>query len=269
MMDELLDPLLRHLDKSAPGGVIGSYLYGSATTTGLRPDSDVDMLILTRRSLTGSERAALVSLLLDVSGWKGHASRFPEAAARQPLEVTSLVLGDLQPLTGSPRCDFQYGEWLREDFLRGVLPTPVQDPDVVALLASAHTSHEVLRGPSLDDLLDPVPPELLRQAVLALVPGVIQGVIGDERNSLLTLARIVVTLETGQVVSKDAAAQAVAPRLGGNDRVLLERARAGYLGHVSDDWSGQSSRAKILARALAELAKRAAPGLNSQSQDTT
>lgn len=264
-MDELLSPILSHLDQGAPGGTLGCYLYGSATTTGLRPDSDIDILILTRRSLTDLERSVLVSLLLNVSGWKGHAGRFPEAAARQPLEVTSLVLDDLRPLTGSPRCDFQYGEWLREDLLKGLPPQPVRDPDVVALLAAAQDSHEVLRGPELADLLDPIPPELLRQALLAVIPDVIQEIAGDERNALLTLARILITLDTGQVVSKEAAAQAVAPKLTGQDRVLLEYARAGYLGQVSDDWTAKQSQATAVAHTLAELAKLTTPGRSLRS----
>lgn len=259
-MDELLAPILRHFDQAAPGDVIGVYLYGSATTTGLRPDSDIDLLVLTRRSLIDSERSALVSMLLSLSGWKGHASRFPDAAARRPLELTSVVLGDLHPLTESPQCDFQYGEWMREELLGGRLPQPAHDSDVVTLLATAHGSHEALRGPALDELIDPVPAELLRQALLATVPEVIQNFVGDERNSLLTMARIVVTMETGQVVPKDAAAHALATKLTGHDRELLEYALAGHLGLVRDDWSERSFRAIGLACTLAELVKQAAPG---------
>lgn len=258
-MDELLAPVLRHLDHSSPGDVIGVYLYGSATTTGLRSDSDIDLLILTHRSLTESERSALVSLLLDFSGWKGHAERFPHAADRQPLEVTSLVISDLRPLNGAPRYDFQYGEWLREQLTNGLLPQPAYDPDVIALLASAQDSHKVLRGPALGDILDPIPPELLRGALLAVVPNVVQDVAGDERNALLTLARIIVTLESGQVVSKDEAAQRIAPRLSANDRELLEHARAGYLEQIDDDWNEWSSTAVALAHTLAELAKQTSP----------
>lgn len=173
--------------------------------------------------------------------------------------MTSLVLSDLHPLTEAPRCDFQYGEWLREPLVEGLLPQPSHDPDVVALLAAAQDAHKVLRGPTLDDLLGPVPEELLRQALLAVVPSLIQEIAGDERNALLTLARTIVTLETGQIVSKDDAAQQVAPRLTGHDRVLLEHARAGYLGQVSDNWNDLSSDAKALAHTLAELAQREAP----------
>lgn len=258
-MDELFTPLLRHLDHAAPGDLVGVYLYGSATTTGLRPDSDIDLLMLTRRSLSESERSAVVALLLDLSGWKGHAERFPNAADRRPLEVTSLVLSDLRPLSHTPRCDFQYGEWLREDILEGLLPQPVHNPDVVALLASAQDSHKVLRGPVLDSLLNPIPPELLREALLAVVPDVSQSVAGDERNALLTMARIIVTLESGKMVSKDEGAQQIAARLTGNDRILLERARAGYLGQVRDDWKNLSSDAIALTHHLAGLAEQAVP----------
>lgn len=264
-MDELLVPILRHLDQASPGDVIGAYLYGSATTTGLRPDSDIDLLIVTRRSLIDSERTALASLLLSLSGWKGHALRFPDAADRRPVELTSLVLGDLHPLTDAPPCDFQYGEWIREHLLDGVLPQPAPDPEVLVLLATAHSSHTSLRGPVLDKLVDPVPAELLRQALRAIVPEVIRNLVGDERNALLTLARIVVTMETGQIVPKDAAAQALAQRLAGHDRELLEYARAGYLGLVRDGWREESSRALRVACALNELAMEAVSGPDLQA----
>ncbi|KFU81910.1 streptomycin 3-adenylyltransferase [Amycolatopsis lurida] len=245
-----IEPLLDHLDREDPGGVLGLYLYGSAAAGGLKPDSDIDLLLVTRRSLGASERAALVSLLVRLSGWRGHAARFPDAADRRPIELTGIVAGDKPS-----RRDFQYGEWLREDLVRGRLPRPVEDPDVVILAATAHAAHRVLRGPALAELLDPVPRELLRHSALGVVPGLLAEIEGDERNVLLTLARIVVTVETGGIVSKDAAAAAVAPTLDGDGRALLQRARAGYLGTASDDWTGLSAEVVSLARALAARAK--------------
>ncbi|MFI5563296.1 aminoglycoside adenylyltransferase domain-containing protein [Amycolatopsis japonica] len=239
-----IKPLLDHLDREDPGGVLGLYLYGSAAAGGLKPDSDVDLLLVTRRSLDEEERAALVSLLLRLSGWRGHADRFPDAVDRRPIELTGLVAG------GEPaRRDFQYGEWLREEFVEGRLPEPADDPDVVILAATAHAAHRLLRGRALVEVLDPVPPELLRDAALRVIPGLLSEIDGDERNVLLTLARIVVTVETGRIVSKDTAAAMV----GGG--VLLERARAGYLGTASDDWTGLSAEVVSLASALADRAR--------------
>ncbi|GAB3741365.1 aminoglycoside adenylyltransferase family protein [Amycolatopsis oliviviridis] len=245
-----VEPLLDHLDRDDPGDVVGLYLYGSAAAGGLRPDSDVDLLLVTRRSLDRPERAALVSLLLRLSGWRGHAERFPDAASRRPIELTALVAGD-----DRRRRDFQYGEWLREDFVQGGLPEPEEDPDVVILVATAQAAHRVLRGPALADVLDPVPPDLLRSAALGVVPDLMAEIEGDERNVLLTLARIVVTVETGGIVAKDVAAAAVAPTLDETGCVLLERARAGYLGTASDDWSGLSVEVASLASVLAERAR--------------
>lgn len=48
---------------------------------------------------------------------------------------------------------------------------------------------------------------------------VVQAVAGNERNALLTLARII-TLETGQMVSKDEAVKVIAPKLNANNRFL-------------------------------------------------
>ncbi|MFD4630695.1 aminoglycoside adenylyltransferase domain-containing protein [Streptomyces sp. NPDC058284] len=272
-MDTLISPLLEHLDRERPGDLLGVYLYGSASTSGLRPDSDIDLLMLTRRSLSMSERAALVSLLSGISGWRGHAERFPDAAHRRPIELTSIVVDEIRGGVrdetrdgmraridllggGAPRRDFQYGEWLRAELAEGRLPQPVDDPDVVVLLATARSGHRVLRGPAFGDVVAAVPSGLLRDAVLAVVPAVLEETEGDERNALLTLARVLVTLDTGRIVSKDAAAEAVARTLAPADRRLLEHARAGYLGTVADDWTGLTSRVTALAHVLADRARR-------------
>ena len=51
-VDDVIAPILSHLKEHDPGDVLGFYLYGSATTTGLRPDSDLDCLVLTSLVVT-------------------------------------------------------------------------------------------------------------------------------------------------------------------------------------------------------------------------
>ena len=257
LMDEMLALILDHLDDAAPGGLIGVYLYGSAATRQLQHDSDIDLLMLTSRSLTDGERTELVAPLLNISGWKGHAESFPEAASRRPIELTSLVYDDVHALTASPRLDFQYGEWLRTEFEAGTVPKSRVDPDVVILLATALHSNEALRGPKMDELLQAVPEALLRRCMVASIPGLLEELPSDQRNVLLTLARIVVTLEAGNIVAKDVAAETIAQRLSGNERGLLEYARAGYLGELSDEWADEVADATALASTLAALAYEA------------
>lgn len=262
-MEALLAPVLSYLDECRPGDLVGAYLYGSAATAGLRPDSDVDLLVLTRTPLSESERASLVSMLLSVSGWRGHAAQFPEVADRRPLELTSLVVADVAPLPQTPRRDFQFGEWLRAELLDGQVPAAVSDPDVVVLLATAQSAHRVLRGRPLDALVAPVPPELLRHAQLALLPELLNDPAGEERFFLLTLARILVTIETGQIVAKDVAAQRVAPRLTGQDRALLELAGQDYLGLAHVNWGDHYDHVVALVPTLVGLIRQAADDASS------
>ena len=49
VMDDLTRTVLDRVLADDPGGIIGVYLYGSSTTTGLGPESDVDLLFVTRK----------------------------------------------------------------------------------------------------------------------------------------------------------------------------------------------------------------------------
>lgn len=250
-IDAAIAPVLAHLDAAAPGSPLGVYLYGSATSGGLRPSSDVDLLVVTERSLTDAERDALTAVLLVASG------RYPRptADAPRPLELTSVVLADVQPWRHPPRRDLQYGEWLRADLEAGVRLLPEDDPDVPILLATAQGSSRVLRGPALTAITAPVPTDLVREAMLASLPDILEEIIGDERSTLLVLARILVTLRTGAIVPKDVAAERIAAELDPGDRELLDRARRGYRGEAPDDWTDAGPRVESLARRLAARAE--------------
>lgn len=257
-MTAAIAPVVEHLKRTHPGDAVGLYRYGSGIRGEPGPHSDVDLLVLTRRSLSTGERTALVEVLLSSSGWTGHAERFPEAVDRQPIDLTSLVISEVQPLTASPHRDFQFGEWLRQDLLAGTVPAAEYDPDVVMILATALSAHRVECGPALESLIAPVPHPLLTHAQLALVPELIQELPGDERNVLLTLARILCTVETREIVTKDVAAERIAQRLHGAQRKLMELARRDYLGEVGGRWSEASAQAEDLAHTLAGLIREAA-----------
>lgn len=251
----------QHLDRADPGEVVGCYLYGSATTGAVGPESDVDLLLLTRRPLASHERQALTELLLSLSGWSGHAGRFPEAARRRPVELTSIVLEGRQPWAPPARRDLQYGEWLREDLIGGRLLEPEEDPDVPILLATALASHQALRGPQLEDLIDPVPGSVLREAMLDLIPGILEGLAtgeGEERHMLLVLARILVTMETGRIVPKNEAAGLVAARIPESHASSLEHAGAVHAGEEREDWTGLTSGVLAAAEHMISLIRSAA-----------
>lgn len=72
----------------------------------------------------------------------------------------------------------------------------------------------------------------------------------DTRNVLLTLARIWVTLATGDIRAKDTAADWVLARLPDEHRPVLARARAVHLGEEPERW-GDIAQGRV--RACAEF----------------
>ncbi|WP_051717970.1 aminoglycoside adenylyltransferase family protein [Streptomyces megasporus] len=209
---------------------VGAYLHGSAVLGGLRPHSDVDVFVVVRRHTTEEERRALVDGLLELSGEKARSG------PARPVELTLVVGTDVRPWRYPPSCEFQYGEWLREEYEGGMTPSPTPSPDLAPLITMVLAGNAPLFGPPPGEVLDPVPHEDLRRAIVAGVPELLDDWEHDTRNVLLTLARVRTTLETGTVTSKDAAAAWVLDRLPAEHRPVLVHARAVYLGEEEERW---------------------------------
>ncbi|MFI8442525.1 aminoglycoside adenylyltransferase family protein [Streptomyces rochei] len=220
--DHLVTLVRHHLGDE---DVLGVYAHGSATFGGLRPHSDLDLLVVVRNPTTHARRAALTEELLKVSGGEG----------RRPVELIVVVHGDVRPWRYPPRRDYLYGEWLRDAYERGHVPGPEDDPDLAPLLTMVLRADTPLHGPPPAVLLDPVPHTDLRRAIVAGVPELTAELESDTRNVLLTLARIWSTLVTGEIRSKDAAADWALARLPAGHREPLAHARAVYLGHERDE----------------------------------
>ncbi|MFD4988934.1 aminoglycoside adenylyltransferase family protein [Streptomyces sp. NPDC058374] len=209
----------------AGGDLVGMYLYGSATVGGLRPHSDLDVFVVVRRGLAGGQRRALTDGLRRISGAPG-----------RPVELTVVVRDAVWPWRYPPRQEYQYGEWLRDAYERGEVPAPRTDPDLAPLISMVVADGRALAGPSPGEVLPRVPPADLARAVTAGVPELLAGLADDTRNVLLTLARVWVTLATGAIVPKDAAAEWALARMPEEHRGALAHAREVYLGEAEESW---------------------------------
>lgn len=233
---EQLTPILALVRETLGQNVLGVYLYGSAVDGGLRPDSDVDVLVVLRRPSTHDEKAALADRLRPVS------RRSIRPASWHPVELTMVVQTDVRPWRYPPARDFQYGEWLAEAFDRGeVDPSEPTDPDLAVLITTVLLHGLPLLGPPPAALLDPVPRADLVRSMVHGIEGLLADLDTDTRNIILTLARIWTTLATGEIRSKDAAADWVLPRLPETHRPVLVHARAIYLGEREERWDGLES----------------------------
>jgi len=247
-----LDALVGLVRRVVADDVVGLYLHGSAVLGGLRPTSDLDLMLVLRRSLSADRRRALVAGILPVSG--------PPVAGThaRPVELTAVVHADVRPWRYPPRRDFRYGEWLRAEYEAGVVPEPSHDPDLATLLEVVRRAGRPFVGPPPAGLLDPVPPGDLVRGPLEDLPALLADLADDTRNVLLTLARMWVTTATGEIVTKDAAAAWATVRLPDPAAAVVDRAGRGYLEGAYPSWDDLPGAVDTAARLLVENIRAAA-----------
>lgn len=222
--------------------IIGVYLFGSAVKGGLRINSDVDVLVLVNHSLPEVTRKKLTDRLMLISGKIGNADSL------RPLELTVINDSDVVPWRYPPKKEFIYGEWLRNEFENGQIQEPSYDPDLAIVLAQARENSISLFGPDASNILAPVPLTDIRRAIKDSLPELINGIKGDERNVILTLARMWQTVTTGEISPKDVAAKWAMPLLPKEHATLLGIARKAYRGECVDKWEGLNSEVKALVK---------------------
>jgi predicted nucleotidyltransferase len=249
----------------------GVCLHGSAVLSGLRPTSDLDLLVITRRVTSEVQRHALGSGLLDLSPRPPWLANVLGGTATSrpgyPVELSVVAQAEVRPWRYPPRREFQYGEWLREQFERGEIGVPAPCPDLAIHLSVALQADAPVFGPSPRELLDPVPAGDVARASLGGVPDLIADLEWDTRNVILTLARVWTTLVTGEIRSKDAAADWVLARLDRRDQPVLARARAEYLGAEVRGWADAWPQVQAYVRHVTEaLDQLAGPSTGRRSE---
>jgi streptomycin 3"-adenylyltransferase len=249
-IDQIVDLIHAVLGDDA----VAAYLYGSAVHGGLRPDSDIDVLVVSQRPTAAAEKREFIDRLLPISGM--HATSGPARS----IELTIVVGSEVRPWRYPPQLDLQYGDWLRREFERGDQPPwPSPNPDLAVLLTIVRRSGRALFGPPPKEILDPVPPTDLDRAMLDGIPDLLADLDSDTRNVILTLARIWMTVATGEVQPKDVAAEWASARLPAQHRAVLARARAIYLGEEVERWDDLQPlvrpQAEYVVRRIQALAK--------------
>ncbi|WP_027998935.1 aminoglycoside nucleotidyltransferase ANT9 [Sinorhizobium arboris] len=232
--------------------LLAVYLHGSAVSGGLRPQSDVDLLAIVDVPISDDERRDLLAALLRISG------RHPRpAGAPRCIELMVFRRADIAAPCFPVRAEFIYGEWLRDAYESGELPAPVIEPENTLVLAQARQEAVSLFGPDARELLPSVPPQQIRRAMRDALPSLIDSLHGDERNVLLTLARMWRTSATGDFITKDAAASWAATRMPREQADTLIYAREAYMGKVNDDWENRrnasAQTAAFLRQRVSEL----------------
>lgn len=211
--------------------LLGIYLYGSSILGGLQKYSDIDFFVISNRATTREEKAQLVKSLLTISGlyMKGE---------KRPIEMTIVEKSAINPWQYPPRFDFQYGEWLREQFEHGTVDPWItkEMPDLALLVTQVLLASTTLVGASPNQLLCQVPYKDFMSATQDALPTLISELDSDTRNVLLTFARVWSTLATDTIRSKPAAADWVINSLPEHYRPVMQRAKAICTGEEKEHW---------------------------------
>lgn len=225
--------------------LLAIHLYGSAVDGGLKPQSDLDLLVTVSQPLSESQRAQLMSSLPGLSAPPGESERY------RALEVTVVRLADVVPWRFPPRREMQFGEWLRDEIAAGRYEPAQEDIDLTILLTKARNRSIALQGEPAGQLFDEIPIADLRRTFAHALrlwnqPADVQG---EERHIVLTLARIWYSAaHNAQITSKDGAASWLIPQLPACYGALLVSARRAYLGQEKDNLATRTDEVMAFVR---------------------
>lgn len=207
-VNEILGVLLQEIRGVLTDQLVGMYLHGSLAIGDFNPDtSDIDFLVVTGNKISEQCMASLMAMHSRIasidSTWSSEleGSYIPRDAVRRynPADCHH------------PR--LERGETLRIES---------HDSDWVIQRHIIYHHGVVIAGPPPKDLIDPVLPDDVRQAVLDLLwwwelqladTSLIQ-VSGYRTYAILTMCRILYTLEHGTIVTKPTAAHWAEDTLG-------------------------------------------------------
>ena len=233
-LSRAMDVIERHVAST----LLAVHLHGSALDGGLKPYSDIDLLVTVMAGPDAVTRRALVSDLLKISAPPGRNRTL------RALEVTMVVRSDVVPWHHPAKRELQFGEWLRDDILAGRVEPAAIDPDLAILLTQARQRSVALAGPPASEFFDPVPASDFLGAMTDAMEQwrTPSDWTGDERNVLLALVRIWYSAATGKIAPKDVAADWATGRLPEEHRSVLSEARQAYLGYGEDHLAMRGDR---------------------------
>ena len=211
--------------------LLGVYLYGSSTLGGLQKYRDIDLFVVANRATTHKEKAKIVTSLLNISGIYMKCTKLP-------IEMTVVEKSKINPWRYPPKFDFQYGEWLRQEFEHGnIEPWSTNEmPDLALLITQILLTSNTLMGDNPQQLLCKVPYNDFMVGMIDGCLNLMSDLDSDVRNVLLTFARIWSTVETDTIRSKVSAADWVINNLPVKYRTVMKRAQAIYNGEEKEYW---------------------------------
>jgi hypothetical protein len=234
----ILQELLEKVRKVLGSHFIGMYLDGSLTSGDFDGDSNIDFVVVTDEDISGDLFLALQAM--------------HERIATMDSPYAVQLEGSYISQEGLRRFDSEHA--LHPNIERGNgerLKMVYHDDWWIIHRYILRERGITMVGPAPQTLIDPVSPEDLQRAMLSLLHGWAMQILkhpnkidsrGYQSYTVLSLCRILYTLQFGDVVSKPVAARWTRETLAGNWVSLIDRAWIGrhhpQLRAESDDING-------------------------------
>lgn len=218
-VNALLDELLSNTKTILDNHFVGMYLYGSLATGDFDRASDIDFLVVTEQEISNDELSKLQAMHAQIAA--------SDSNWATDLEGAYLSLAALCRYEAIPHLQLERGEGRTLELANHFR---------VVERAVLCERGIVVAGPPIQDLIDPVPLNDLRQSMLEILDEWVVFLLddpapfrnrGDQSYSVLSLCRILYTLEHDAVVSKPAAARWAQATFGAPLDSLIERALTG------------------------------------------
>lgn len=231
-VNEIVSLLLTNVKEILKDQFIGMYLFGSLANGDFDEHSDIDVLVVTDSEISNEIFSALKEMherltRID-SPWaiQLEVSYIPQKALRRFDPANNL----------HPHMDRGNGETLH---------TMMHASDWIIQRHLLRERGVVIAGPDLQALIDPVSPNDMRQAIVDVLPLWVNPILHDPAQIqtrgyqsfvVLSLCRMLYTLQYGTIVSKRVAAQWGQDTLGKQWTSLIEEA---WLGRQSPGLEAQ------------------------------
>jgi predicted nucleotidyltransferase len=246
---EQLSHLTSGLESIFAADLLGVYLHGSLVLGCFNPErSDVDVIAVTHRPVTGEKRRRLAEVVLGASGPKARPRRPP-----YPLEISLLTQDQVRPWRYPTRFEFHYGESQRQRFETGDARRLFdEDHDLAAHITVLREAGVVLAGRPLEEVFPVVPRADYVDSLLRDLSW------SRERRlnlyGILNASRVWATFADGRLHSKLSGGLWALEHAPADFRPLIARAVAVYRGHdgeFDDDVSAYMDYVEPVARAMA------------------
>lgn len=227
-VDALLRTLLDRVQASLGERFLGLYLGGSLAAGGFDEGSDIDFVVVLDQTVAAEQFTALQTM--------------HEALAASASKWAFQLEGSYMPLQALRRYDPAWALQPHIDRDRGERLRWLEHGEFWTFNRHVFREHgRALAGPPLGPLIDPISADDLRRASRSALYNWAAGILrtpeviarrGYQSYVVLTLCRLLYTLESGRVVPKPDAAGWARQALGGMWAGLIERA---WIGRMQPD----------------------------------